>query len=281
MRPVLQVPLSTDLTEFTRFLWAHEIPHRVTEDESEQTLWVSPRVSAERVAELYAYWEQGGDLQRIQVHSQKSRNELSVATLLKLPVTVTLIALSVLATLLINFGADANWLGRLSFAPFDIRGNEIYYSNLTELLASGQYWRFLSPIFLHFSLLHILFNLLWIWVIGRRIEQLQGSWSLLLLTLFSGVASNLAQYYASGPLFGGMSGVVFAVLGYSWVWDRLHRPIFFLPPALMGFMLFWLALGYSGALEFMGLGAIANTAHLVGLLAGLTWAGITGLLRRR
>lgn len=281
MRPVLQVPLSTDLTEFTRFLWAHEIPHRVTEDESEQTLWVSPRVSAERVAELYAYWEQGGDLQRIQVHSQKSRNELSVAMLLKLPVTVTLIALSVLATLLINFGADANWLGRLSFAPFDIRGNEIYYSNLTELLASGQYWRFLSPIFLHFSLLHILFNLLWIWVIGRRIEQLQGSWSLLLLTLFSGAASNLAQYYASGPLFGGMSGVVFAVLGYSWVWDRLHRPIFFLPPALMGFMLFWLALGYSGALEFMGLGAIANTAHLVGLLAGLTWAGITGLLRRR
>lgn len=281
MRPVLQVPLSTDLTEFTRFLWAHEIPHRVTEDEFEQTLWVSPRVSAERVAELYAYWEQGGDLQRIQVHSQKSRNELSVATLLKLPVTLTLIALSVLATLLINFGADANWLGRLSFAPFDIRGNEIYYSNLTELLASGQYWRFLSPIFLHFSLLHILFNLLWIWVIGRRIEQLQGSWSLLLLTLFSGVASNFAQYYASGPLFGGMSGVVFAVLGYSWVWDRLHSPIFFLPPALMGFMLFWLALGYSGALEFMGLGAIANTAHLVGLLAGLTWAGITGLLRRR
>ena len=281
MRPVLQVPLGSDLTEFTRFLWAHEIPHRVTEDESEQTLWVSPRVSAERVAELYAYWEQGGDLQRIQVHSHKSRNELSVAMLLKLPVTVTLIALSVLATLLINFGADANWLGRFSFAPFDIRGNEIYYSNLTELLASGQYWRFLSPIFLHFSLLHILFNLLWIWVIGRRIEQLQGSWSLLLLTLFSGAASNLAQYYASGPLFGGMSGVVFAVLGYSWVWDRLHRPIFFLPPALMGFMLFWLALGYSGALEFMGLGAIANTAHLVGLLAGLTWAGITGLLRRR
>lgn len=281
MRPVLQVPLSTDLSEFTRFLWAHEIPHRVTEDESEQTLWVSPRVSAERVAELYAYWEQGGDLQRIQVQSQKSSSQISVAMLLKLPVTVTLIVLSVLATLLINFGADANWLERLSFAPFDIRGNEIYYSNLSELMTSGQYWRFISPIFLHFSLLHILFNLLWIWVIGRRIEQLQGGWSLLLLALFSGVASNLAQYSVSGPLFGGMSGVVFAVLGYSWVWDRLHRPIFFLPPALMGFMLFWLALGYSGALEFMGLGAIANTAHLVGLVAGLIWAGIMGLLRRR
>jgi len=280
MRPVLQLPLSRDLREFTAFLWAHEIPHRVTEDENEQTLWISPRVSAERVVELYKYWEQGGDLERIEVKTGARQKQLSVAILLRLPVTVALILLSVVATLLINFGADANWLGRLSFSPFDIRGNEIYYSDLSELFAAGEYWRFVSPIFLHFSMLHILFNLLWIWVIGRRIEQVQGGLVLLGLALFSGVASNLSQYLVSGPLFGGMSGVVFAVLAYSWVWDRLHRPIFFVPPALMGFMLFWLALGYSGALEFMGLGAIANTAHLVGLVSGLIWAALMGLIRR-
>ena len=101
------------------------------------------------------------------------------------------------------------------------------------------------------------------------------------LALFSGVTSNFAQFVDSGPLFGGMSGVVFAVLGYSWVWDRLHQPIFYTPPAVMGFMLFWLALGYSGALEFMGLGAIANTAHLIGLVAGLIWAALMGLILRR
>lgn len=280
MRPVLQLPLSRDLREFTAFLWAHEIPHRVTEDENEQTLWISPRVSAERVVELYKYWEQGGDLERIEVKTGARQKQLSVAILLRLPVTVALILLSVVATLLINFGADANWLGRLSFSPFDIRGNEIYYSDLSELFAAGEYWRFVSPIFLHFSMLHILFNLLWIWVIGRRIEQVQGGLVLFGLAFFSGVASNLSQYLVSGPLFGGMSGVVFAVLAYSWVWDRLHRPIFFVPPALMGFMLFWLALGYSGALEFMGLGAIANTAHLVGLVSGLIWAALMGLIRR-
>lgn len=281
MRPVLQVPLSQDLSQFTRFLWAHEVPHRVTEDETSQTLWVSPRVSAERVAELYAYWEQGGDLERIEVQSGGQSRQFSAATLLRLPVTLSLILLSVLATFAINFGANADWLERLSFAPFDIRGSEIYYADFAELLSSGEYWRLVTPIFLHFSALHILFNLLWIWVIGRRIEQLQGAMTLVGLTLFSGVASNFAQYVVSGPLFGGMSGVVFAVLGYSWVWDRLHRPIFFTPPALMGFMLFWLALGYSGALEFMGLGAIANTAHLIGLVAGLIWAALMGLVLRR
>jgi len=280
MRPVLKVPLTRDLTGFTRFLWANEVPHRVTENENEQTLWVSPRVSAERIIELYGYWDQGGDLERIQVHARVANSELSISTLLRLPVTLILILLSAAATLLINFGADANWLGRLSFAPFDIRGNEIYYSDLSEILESGEYWRFITPIFMHFSLLHILFNLLWIWVVGRRIEQLQGGMSLLTLTVFSGVASNLAQYYVSGPLFGGMSGVVFAVLAYTWAWDRLRRPIFFVPPALMGFMLVWLALGYSGALEFLGLGAIANTAHLIGLVSGLGWVGIRVLVRR-
>ena len=281
MRPVLQVPLSQDLSEFTRFLWANEVPHRVTEDETDQTLWVSPRVSGERIVELYAYWEQGGDLNRIQVNTAARRQTVSMGELKRLPVTLALIGLSILATLVINFGANADWLGRLSFAPFDIRGNEIYYSDFSTLLASGEYWRLITPIFLHFSMLHILFNLLWIWVIGRRIEQLQGAMALIGLALFSGVTSNFAQFVVSGPLFGGMSGVVFAVLGYSWVWDRLHRPIFYTPPALMGFMLFWLALGYSGALEFMGLGAIANTAHLIGLVAGLIWAGLMGLIQRR
>jgi len=281
MRPVLQVPLHKDLTDFTRFLWEHEVPHRVTEDASEQTLWVSPRVSADRIVELYGYWDQGGDLNRIEVKSAAQKPAFSVATLVRIPMTLVLIGLSIVATLLINFGANMDWLQRLSFAPFEIRGNEILYTNVQELLATGEYWRLVTPIFLHFSTLHILFNLLWIWVIGRRIEQLQGGLHLLGLALFSGIASNFAQYFDSGPLFGGMSGVVFAVLAYSWVWDRLHPPIFFTPPALMGFMLFWLALGYSGALEFMGLGAIANTAHLVGLVAGLIWAAVLGLFRRR
>jgi GlpG protein len=140
------------------------------------------------------------------------------------------------------------------------------------MLASGEWWRLITPIFMHFSLLHILFNLLWVWIVGVRVEPAQGSLPLLGLVLFSGVLSNLAQFVVSGPMFGGMSGVVFALLGYAWLWDKLAmKPRIGLPPALMGFMLFWLVLGFTGVLEGVGFGAIANTAHLVGLLAGLIW----------
>jgi GlpG protein len=53
-----------------------------------------------------------------------------------------------------------------------------------------------------------------------------------------------------------------------------------LPPAVMGFMLIWLLVGLVGALEVLGAGAIANGAHLGGLVIGVLLGGIFGLLSR-
>jgi GlpG protein len=83
-------------------------------------------------------------------------------------------------------------------------------------------------------------------------------------------------------MFGGMSGVVFALLSYAWLWDQSGmQPRIGLPSALMGFMLLWLVLGFTGVLQGVGLGAIANTAHLAGLLAGLLWLLLVRFLGRR
>jgi GlpG protein len=43
-------------------------------------------------------------------------------------------------------------------------------------------------------------------------------------------------------------------------------------------MLLWLVLGFAGVLEYVGVGAIANTAHLAGLVAGLIWALLRSLI---
>ena len=53
-----------------------------------------------------------------------------------------------------------------------------------------------------------------------------------------------------------------------------------LPPAVMGFMLIWLLVGLVGALEVLGAGAIANGAHLGGLVIGVLLGGVFGLLSR-
>ena len=84
------------------------------------------------------------------------------------------------------------------------------------------FWRLITPIFLHFGIVHFIFNSLWLSMLGSRIERLSGSIHLILLVLISGLVSNLAQFWWSGAAnFGGMSGVVYALLGYIWIAHKI------------------------------------------------------------
>lgn len=137
------------------------------------------------------------------------------------------------------------------------------------LLENFQFWRILGPAFIHFSLLHIVFNLLWWWTLGRQIEKIFGVGTLLLLLAFSASISNLAQLFMVGINFGGLSGVVYALVGCVWWLGRL-KPTWGLglPKPIIGFMLVWLVVGYIDILPMN----MANTAHTVGLVCGCLFA---------
>ncbi|BBB30153.1 rhomboid family intramembrane serine protease [Neptunomonas japonica] len=266
MIKVFEVTLSDDLQEFAEFLWQHEIPHRILEDDESQSLWVPRHVNVERVRFIYEQWRNGGDLSSIKV-KRPLRQRLNP---LSFPLTIGLLILSAVITFGIGFGNQNSLMHWLTITDYRLEGQNLIYTHLLESLRSFEIWRFVTPIFMHFNLPHILFNALWIWVIGRRIEQLQGARIFIVVILWSAVVSNIAQFWISGPLFGGLSGVVFAILAYTWLWDKKARVAFFgFPPSLMIFMVFWLVIGYTGLLEAIGFGSIANTAHLAGLIAGL------------
>lgn len=146
-------------------------------------------------------------------------------------------------------------LSQLIFSP--------YGGHTLEL---AQPWRWLTPILLHFSATHLIFNLFWWWYLGGRIELVYGSKVLIFVTLVTAVASNYAQWYVSGPLFGGLSGVVYGLLGFAMIvaWQRPRHPLA-LPPALLIFMIGWLLLGYTDLLWVN----VANEAHSVGLISGI------------
>ncbi|MBT5925480.1 MAG: rhomboid family intramembrane serine protease [Verrucomicrobia bacterium] len=145
----------------------------------------------------------------------------------------------------------------------------------------GQIWRIITPIFMHGDILHIFFNLMWLRMLGTIIEYRQGWKWLLVIVLATASISNLAQYYMSGPLFLGISGVVFGLLGYVWIKGKFD-PFsgMFLPPGVVFMMLLWLGLGVSGVLE-KGLGVgIANTAHIGGLVVGCLMGYLSSLRKR-
>ena len=144
--------------------------------------------------------------------------------------------------------------------------DELAFHPTLAQFTDWQAWRYVTPAFIHFSVLHLVFNLLWWWYLGGQIEQRLGSGKLFILLIVGAALPNIAEFFASGPRFGGLSGVVYALLGYSWLRARLQPDCgLAMPPALMGFMLVWLALGF---LDMLGT-PTANMAHLAGLLVGL------------
>lgn len=137
---------------------------------------------------------------------------------------------------------------------------------LSEVL-NGQFWRLFTPIFLHFSPLHILFNMYWLHVLGSQIERLKGSKFFITFVLAVALFSNLAQFFVSGPLFGGMSGVVYGLFGYVFIKCKLDPGDGFYIDAFTANIMFgWFALCFLGVFA-----SIANWAHAGGLVVGLAW----------
>ncbi|WP_413484007.1 rhomboid family intramembrane serine protease GlpG [Morganella psychrotolerans] len=134
----------------------------------------------------------------------------------------------------------------------------------------GELWRWVSPVFLHFSLTHILMNLALWWYLAGQVEKQMGSGRLFVITIVSALFSCWAQSLFSGSSFGGLSGVVFALIAYAW-YTGVRNPSagIYLPGAMMAFSVLWLVIGY---FDLFGTMPIANMAHAAGLAIGLLMA---------
>ena len=270
----LRVPLEADLGGFVGLLQRLQVPHRVSEEAGEQVLWVPSEALAAEVRELFARLPQG-DPRVSALTAPPSAGHL-LASLRASWMTTLVLLLTLLVAGVTQLGDNLASIRWLNFVDFQRQGDYLLFVPLADSLAAGQWWRLLTPMLMHFGLLHLAMNGLWYWELGRRIEQQQGPWCLLLLTLLYGVVSNLAQYVFGGPsLFGGLSGVLYGLLGYCWIYQRLApNPTYRLPPGVLVMMLVWLLLCLSGLITVLGFGSIANAAHVGGLLVGC----LTGLL---
>lgn len=153
---------------------------------------------------------------------------------------------------------------------------------LFEKIREGEIWRVITPCFLHANILHILFNMMWLLVLGQQIEAKIGPMRYILLILLSGMFSNTAQYLMSGSNFIGFSGVICAMIVFIWArqrtaaWEgyQLERStVLFVAVFVLGMFAIQAT---SFFMEINGVAplsaGIANTAHLAGALAGYLMA---------
>jgi GlpG protein len=162
--------------------------------------------------------------------------------------------------------------------PFQVR----MYS-----LKRGEVWRLVSPVFVHFGPWHLALNLFALYQLGRVLEMRYGTLRLGLIMLVIAAVSNFLQAtmpvrWDGSPvmmvppdgwglsLFGGISGVVFGLLGFAWIKSRQDWSAgFYVPRATMVWAIAWILLGVSELDERL-LGAnMANWAHGAGFVLGI------------
>jgi GlpG protein len=138
---------------------------------------------------------------------------------------------------------------------------------------SGQFWRLITPAFMHGDILHLLFNMMWVLTIARLIEARKGSVFLIMIVLASAIFSNVGEalWTVYGPgrdgyaRFLGFSGVNYALFGYAWMKGRF-QPYegIGVNQQTIGLLLTWLVLCMTGLM-----GPVANAAHVAGLVIGV------------
>ena len=285
MKPVLTVSLGVHTHSLSRRLDEAGIIYRWQQAASEQLLLVDSESNSERIAELIHDWRLEQSSSRGMVDVQSIKTWLVRSTRL-FPLTVLLMVINVVCLpaglSLADSGEVTELLRALSPYAIVLSPQGYLLQPLAEGLADGGWWRLVTPMLLHFSWLHITFNLLWVWEVGRRIEYIHGWRWLAVVTMTASVAANALQaIFAPLQLFGGMSGVVFAYLGYVMIWDWLRpNSRIGLAKGIYLVMLAYLILGFSGFIDLLGLGSLANGAHLGGLLAGMALGSIRAFLHR-
>jgi membrane associated rhomboid family serine protease len=175
---------------------------------------------------------------------------------------------------LIRFGAKVNYL----------------------IQAGHQWWRFVTPMFLHVNLLHLLVNMYSLWMVGPYVEKLYGSAKFVVFWVLTGIAGVVASYLtvrpslATGPIgafifkatdvpSAGASGALFGLVGVLFVFGikfRRELPEGFkraFGTGLLPMILLNLFIGY------VLRGFIDNAAHLGGLVSGALLALVVGYRR--
>lgn len=296
MRIIGHLPSETSATTFSDFLYLQGISNVVERENQAWAIWIHAEDEMPKARELLAgflgspndprYQKQARQAAALKDQKEKAgletgRRFFDRTNLFRSSgayevgrISLVLIFGCVLVGVFSKVGANIEFLQPFFISQFEVTGGGFMkYSPSLPEVAHGEIWRLFTPILIHFGFIHLFFNMLWLLDLGSMVEGRQGRWHFALLLLVISGVSNLAQYLVSGPSFGGMSGVVYGLLGFIWVkgkFDPVSGLFLHSQTALMMLVWFFLCL-------FKIIPNVANTVHAAGLAVGLAWGFVSSL----
>lgn len=296
MRRLVTLDDVRDARTLADVLLAHEVDTEVREeDPAAIEVWVRDDAVLDKAREVAEAWRVDGgrfaedaargaqarrskDQAEARWRARVERTRLSLHGARARPVVTLLVAAAaVVVSLASGLGANRGMSDLFVLTRYQAA------ADLPEL-RNGEVWRLVTPALLHFGVLHLLFNLSLWWSFARMVEERKGARFFVPFVLVADAAGFLGQW-GLARLFdprgfayaGGLSGVLYALVGYIWLKGRLDpTDQLDLPPQQWRFLMGWLLIGFLGILP------MANGAHVFGLITGLVWAlGDVGLYRLR
>jgi GlpG protein len=266
MQRVLSLSLDVDLAAVNELLRRSGVRFRITEESGMQVIWAASEAEADAIKRLLADPQLEQRLQnqgRVATPASGAGLVKSLVILRGMPLTALLAAACILVAVISLLGRR---LEPVSGLFYPLLPHDSVWELLRAVDSLSILFQTLGPALLHFGELHLVFNLLWLLFFGRQLERLQPPLVYAALILLLAFISNTTQYMATGyNNFGGLSGVVYGMVGYTWaihaLMPRSHVQI---TNGMFGVFVLALVL-----MEVFASSWIASAAHLGGLLAGL------------
>jgi rhomboid protease GluP len=152
---------------------------------------------------------------------------------------------------------------------------EFYGSKINELIRAGQVWRLLTPVLLHASIPHILFNMYALLVIGAGLERYFGHRRYLLLYVLGGFTGNVLSFLFSSGYSVGASTAIFGLIGAEGVFLYQNRKLLGAQfGRAIGNVIFIVVVNLF--IDFIPGSGIDYWGHIGGLLGGLIFTWFAG-----
>jgi rhomboid protease GluP len=164
----------------------------------------------------------------------------------------------------------------LQLASDSLLGNDIlfiYGGKINEFIQAGQYWRLITPVFLHGSITHLLFNMYALYVIGKGLELYYGHLEFTLLYFIAGIGGTLFSYFLTPNPALGASGAIFGLIAADAILLYKNKEILgpgaksMLQRSIM-IIVVNLVIGLSPGID--------NWGHVGGMITGVVFAWFAG-----